>query len=107
MTTRGLACPDRSSPPAAPAVICRCEEVTEEDIVAAYRAGYRTVDEIKRKLRCGMGPCQGRTCSQLILSLLARLSGQSQAELAPAMTRPPLKPTPLGAFRALEEGERR
>lgn len=94
---------DRAAEGRAETVICRCEEITEADILAAYEAGYRTVDEIKRKLRCGMGPCQGRTCSQLVLSLLARLSGKTQAELAPAFTRPPLKPTPLNAFRALED----
>ncbi len=91
-------------PTASPTVICRCEEITEDQIIAAYHEGYRTVDEIKRKLRCGMGPCQGRTCSQLVLSLLSRLSGKSQAELAPAITRPPLKPTELAAFRPLAKG---
>lgn len=83
-------------------VICRCEEITEAQISAAYAEGYRTVDELKRKLRCGMGPCQGRTCMPLILAHLARLSGKPLAELAPPITRPPLKPTPLEAFRLLE-----
>jgi len=83
-------------------VLCRCEEITEAEIAEAYAAGYRTVDELKRKLRCGMGPCQGRTCMPLILTQLARLSGRPLAEIAPQITRPPLKPTPLGLFRALE-----
>lgn len=82
-------------------VICRCEEITEAEIAAAYAEGYRTVDELKRKLRCGMGPCQGRTCTQLILAQLARLSGKPIAEIAPPITRPPLKATPLEAFMAL------
>ena len=82
-------------------VICRCEEITETEITEAYAAGYRTVDELKRKLRCGMGPCQGRTCMPLILSQLARLSGRRLEEIAPAVSRPPLKPVPLGLFRTL------
>lgn len=86
-------------------VVCRCEEVTEAEIIAAYQEGYRTVDELKRKLRCGMGPCQGRTCMPLILGLLARLTGRPVAELAPPITRPPLKATPLEQFRALEHAD--
>ena len=87
-----------------PVVICRCEELTQQDIVAAYEAGYRTPAELRRKLRCGMGPCQGRTCTQLVLALLARLSGSPIAEIAAQdVPRPPLKPTPLAAFAALAE----
>jgi NAD(P)H-nitrite reductase large subunit len=85
-------------------IICRCEEIDREAIVEAYEAGYRSVEEIKRKLRCGMGPCQGRTCTSLILGLLAELSGRAVAEIAPPVRRPPLKPVALGLFAALEGG---
>jgi len=85
--------------------ICRCEEITEADVLAAYQAGYHTVDEIKRKLRLGMGPCGGRTCMPLLLSLLARLSGRPIADIAPPVVRPPLKPMPLGMFEPLLPAE--
>ncbi|MDP2871057.1 MAG: (2Fe-2S)-binding protein [Bacillota bacterium] len=90
-----------------PVVVCRCEEITEDDIVAAYEAGYRTPEEIKRKLRCGMGPCQGRTCMPVVLSILSRLSGRPVGDMAPPTGRPPLKPTPLASFAALKYGPAR
>lgn len=91
---------DRQGPDG-PVIICRCEDIDEQAIIDAYNAGYRTVEEIKHKLRCGMGPCQGRTCTPLILALLSRLSSKPVAEIALSTQRPPLKPVPLAAFRGL------
>ena len=53
-------------------IVCRCEDITKEEILEAIDGGYQTLEEIKRVLRCGMGPCQGRTCTPLIAGLLAR-----------------------------------
>ena len=47
-------------------ILCRCEDLTRENILDCIRAGYCTIDEIKRVTRAGMGPCQGRTCRMLI-----------------------------------------
>lgn len=47
-------------------IICRCEDVTLKDIRNLLDQGYTSMDEIKRILRIGMGPCQGTTCSQLL-----------------------------------------
>jgi bacterioferritin-associated ferredoxin len=90
-----------------PVVYCRCEEIDEEEIRNAWDAGYRTPEELKRLLRIGMGPCQGRTCTPLLLGLLARLSGRPVAEVAPPFGRPPLKPTPLRMFADLAKREDR
>ncbi|HQB84187.1 MAG TPA: (2Fe-2S)-binding protein, partial [Candidatus Rifleibacterium sp.] len=43
-------------------IICRCQDVTEDEIIAAIRQGATTIDEIRRLVRAGMGSCQGRTC---------------------------------------------
>lgn len=45
-------------------VICRCETVTEAEIIAAIKApcGAKTVDGVKRRTRAGMGRCQGGFC---------------------------------------------
>lgn len=40
-------------------ILCRCEDLTREDILKCIQDGYRTIDEIKRVTRAGMGPCQG------------------------------------------------
>ena len=55
-------------------VICRCETVTEGEIVDAIHSYIpaRSVDAIKRRLRAGMGRCQGGFCGPKVLEILAR-----------------------------------
>lgn len=55
-------------------VICRCEHVTEAEIVESIHrpAGARNVDAVKRRTRCGMGRCQGGFCTPRITEILAR-----------------------------------
>jgi glycerol-3-phosphate dehydrogenase len=55
-------------------VICRCETVTEGEIVAAIRRplGARSIDAIKRRVRAGMGRCQGGFCGPKVIEILAR-----------------------------------
>ncbi|MBU6997473.1 MAG: (2Fe-2S)-binding protein [Theionarchaea archaeon] len=84
-------------------IVCRCEDITEEDILDAIDQGYTTLEEIKRVLRCGMGPCQGRTCIPLITRIVARKTGKSLAEVSRPTTRPPLQPLPLSVFAGEEE----
>lgn len=47
-------------------IICRCEDVTLEDLHNLMDQGYTCIEEIKRILRICMGPCQGNTCGQLV-----------------------------------------
>lgn len=60
-------------------VICRCETITEAEIVnAIHTPPYaRSLDAIKRRLRAGMGRCQGGFCSPRIVDILARELGVS------------------------------
>ena len=55
-------------------VVCRCEHVTEGDVVAAIHRPVpaRTVDAVKRRTRAGMGRCQGGFCLPRIAAILAR-----------------------------------
>lgn len=55
-------------------VICRCETVTEAEIIQAIhrKPGATTVDGIKRRLRAGMGRCQGGFCSPKVIEILSR-----------------------------------
>lgn len=55
-------------------IICRCETITEAEIIRAIHTEpcATTVDEIKRKLRAGMGRCQGGFCSPKVVEILAR-----------------------------------
>jgi glycerol-3-phosphate dehydrogenase len=58
-------------------IICRCESVTEGEILAALRSPVppASVDAVKRRTRAGMGRCQGGFCQPRVLELLAREMG--------------------------------
>jgi len=75
-------------------LICRCQEVSEAEIVDAIAHGADNVDAVKRATRAGMGLCQGRSCSHLVMQILRRETGKNPAELRPATVRPPLRPIP-------------
>lgn len=76
-------------------VVCRCEEITRSEIREWIAKGYHTFDELKRVLRVGMGPCQGRGCRDIILRELSRETRRPLAEIAPGIIRPPVKPIKL------------
>ena len=63
--------------PAYGRVICRCETITEGEILDAIRApaGARDVDGVKRRTRAGMGRCQGGFCGSKVVELLAKELG--------------------------------
>jgi len=56
-------------------VVCRCETVTEGEIIEAIRRGARTVDGVKFRTRAGMGRCQGGFCGPRVIAILARELG--------------------------------
>ena len=58
-------------------IVCRCERVTEGEIVEAIHTnpGARDVDGVKRRTRGGMGRCQGGFCSPTVVAILARELG--------------------------------
>ena len=51
-------------------MICRCEQITEAEILDAIARGARTLDGVKRRCGSGMGRCQGSRCSYEIEQLL-------------------------------------
>jgi len=79
-------------------LVCRCEDITLTEIRQVIADGYRTIDEIKRVTRAGMGPCQGRTCRLLIAQELSRHYGIPMEEVLMPTFRPPVKPVKLGSF---------
>ena len=69
--------------PAYGQIICRCEQVTEGEIIEAIRRplGARSLDGVKQRTRAGMGRCQAGFCSPRVMEILARELGVSQAEI--------------------------
>jgi glycerol-3-phosphate dehydrogenase len=56
-------------------MVCRCEWVTEGEIVEAIERGARTLDGIKFRTRAGMGRCQGGFCTWRCMELLEEVAG--------------------------------
>lgn len=55
-------------------IICRCENITEGEIVEAIKrpVGALSVDGVKRRVRPGMGRCQGGFCGPRVLEIISR-----------------------------------
>lgn len=64
-------------------VICRCEGVTEGEILDAVRRplGAKSLDGVKRRTRAGMGRCQSGFCSPRVMEILARELGVELSEI--------------------------
>ena len=64
-------------------VDCRCELVTEGEIMDAIHRplGATTLDGIKRRTRAGMGRCQAGFCSPRTVEILARELGKDISEI--------------------------
>lgn len=79
-------------------IVCRCEEVTKGEIRRAVHEGFRSLTEIKRYLRNGMGLCQGQTCSNLVRSIVARELGVQPGELTMTSSRTPVRPVEMEVY---------
>lgn len=64
-------------------IVCRCEKVTEAEIVAAVHSPVpaRTVDAVKRRVRAGMGRCQGGFCSTRVMEIISEELGIPMCEI--------------------------
>lgn len=64
-------------------VVCRCETITEGEIVAALHSPIppRSINGVKRRCNAGMGRCQGGFCGPRVQEIIARELGIDQAEV--------------------------
>lgn len=64
-------------------VVCRCESVTEGQIIDAIKRplGAKTIDGIKRRTRAGLGRCQSGFCLPRTLEILAQETGMNITEI--------------------------
>ena len=69
--------------PAYAAMVCRCEMVTEGEIIDAITRplGAHTLDGVKQRTRAGMGRCQAGFCTPKTMELLSRLLGIPMTEI--------------------------
>ena len=85
-------------------MICRCEEVSLNEIRGAIRSGAAIPDDIKRRTRAGMGYCQGRMCSPAILGIAEHELNLKPERFGYARPRSPIRPIPMSLL--LETPER-
>lgn len=64
-------------------IICRCEKVTEAEIVDALERGIKikSIDAVKRRTRAGMGMCQGAFCGPRVRALIAKTLSIKEEEV--------------------------
>lgn len=92
------------SPPLREIIVCRCESVTLGQVGDSIRTcGARTVNEVKKLTRAGMGLCQGRTCSSAVARVLEQ-TAQVPPGTEPYQARPPARPVPIESLAALADG---
>jgi bacterioferritin-associated ferredoxin len=76
-------------------IICRCEEISYEEVEEATRHGARTFDDVKRLTRCGMGPCQAKICTNLVANVIHEQTGRPFHKIPLPRMRMPLSPIKL------------
>lgn len=76
-------------------IICRCESVSLGKIRDCLKSSAaRTVNEVKKLTRAGMGVCQGRTCARTVELIIEREDGTPLGTES-YRVRPPIRPVPL------------
>jgi thioredoxin reductase/bacterioferritin-associated ferredoxin len=86
-------------------IVCRCEEVTAQDILDSVAIGATGPNQLKAYRRAGMGPCQGRLCGLTVTELMAQARGKTPEEIGYYRLRPPVKPITLAELAALPKTE--
>ena len=79
-------------------IICRCEDIKLSEIRQSIAEGNLSSEEIKRSCRCGMGPCQGRTCMPIVAQELSKATGKPVGEISLPTFRQPTASIKLGAL---------
>ena len=82
-------------------IVCRCEEVTAQQVSDVIAMGCPGPNQAKAFLRCGMGPCQGRFCGLTLTEMFADGTGTAPKDVGYYRLRPPIKPVTVGELAAL------
>ncbi|MFK7750919.1 MAG: FAD-dependent oxidoreductase [Sedimentitalea sp.] len=80
------------------AVLCRCERVTADAVNEAVKIHGANPNALKRALRIGMGPCQGRMCAHSLADFTAELTQSTPEQVGLQNPRSPILPVSLGAL---------
>ena len=87
--------------PSGDTIVCRCEEVTAQEILDSVKIGATGPNQLKAYRRTGMGPCQGRLCGLTVTELMAEARGKTRDEIGYYRLRAPVKPIMLSELASL------
>jgi NAD(P)H-nitrite reductase large subunit len=79
-------------------VVCRCEEITKGDVRRAVHDGFRSLTEVRRYLRAGMGLCQGQTCGRIVKAIVERELHAGIAVNGEPLPRAPMRPVLMSIY---------
>lgn len=82
-------------------IICRCEEVTYNELIETKQKYNCSARELKLRTRAGMGYCGGRTCRSMIDKIVTSHESQNNSEVS-LKYQPPIRPvsfTNLGGMK--------
>lgn len=86
-------------------IVCRCEEVTREEILSALQEGDASLEAVKKRTRAGMGYCQGKSCKRLIAKMLSEHLNEPVDHFLPGSIRYPVGPVTLKVIADLDKPE--
>ena len=86
-------------------LICRCNEVSIKEIREAIRNGARSVRDIKKRTRAGMGLCQGRTCGKTVAKIIANELKIPIEKIEMDTQRIPVRPVKIKNFSNIENND--
>lgn len=76
-------------------IICRCEEVSLQQMEETAKKFNCTARELKLRTRAGMGFCGGRTCRPAVDKVIANITGEGPTNHLPLKVQPPVRPISL------------
>lgn len=80
-------------------IICRCNDITLNELINAIKDGIDDFELLRRLLKIGFGPCQGRGCIMVTARILSRMTGRPPGEiLRNHRVRPPVIPVSVKYF---------
>ncbi|MEA3203891.1 MAG: hypothetical protein QOI63_1571 [Thermoplasmata archaeon] len=80
--------------------LCRCEDITLDECVAAIHDGFVWFEDLKRYLGVGTGPCQGKACVQACMQLVADQRRIPLDEVDVMTFRQPVRPISFATLAA-------
>lgn len=73
-------------------IVCRCEDLTFDEVHHAMNEGYTCFEDLKRFLGLATGPCQGKACVAVAMRLIADRHNIPIDDVDLMTFRPPVRP---------------